>query len=152
MELIYTPGMITINETMVVVLVSFLVLVFVLNRIMFRPLLDTMQQRDDRMDQLDREIAASRQEAEALSRDLRAREDAARRDGFDRKKELESLASGQATQIMEASRQEIARMKEKVEQEVALQLEEAQKRVQKDAEDVAARIMEHILDRSVTAS
>ena len=152
MELIYTPGMITINETMVVVLVSFLILVFVLNRIMFRPLLDTMEQRDERMDQLDREIVASRQEAEALNRDLREREDAARKDGFDRKKELESLAGGQAAEMMEASRQEIVRMKEKVEQEVALQLEEAQKRVQKEAEDLAAGIMEQILDRSVTAS
>ena len=152
MEIIYTPGMITINETMVVVLISFLILMFALNRIMFRPLLDTIRQRGERMDGLDRDIAATRKAAEILSRDLREREDGARKEAFERKKELESLAGQQAREILRASRKEISQMKEKVEQEVALQLEQAKKGIQKDSETLAAQIMEHILDRSVATS
>ncbi|MFZ5563437.1 MAG: ATP synthase F0 subunit B [Thermodesulfobacteriota bacterium] len=152
MKIIYTPGMITINETLVVELISFLILVFVLNRLMFAPLLETIKKRRERMAGMGSDIAASRQEAETLVRDLRDHEAAAKKEAFEQKKALESIGSRQASEIVEAARKEIADFKEKMRREVDDQLAQARTRIQKDSETIAADIMERILDRSVTTS
>ena len=47
MEIIATTALISINETFFVQLVSFLIFLYVMNRIMFRPLISTMDQRKE---------------------------------------------------------------------------------------------------------
>lgn len=152
MKIIYTPGMITINETLVIEMISFLILVFVLNRVMFRPLLETIKKRKERVAGMGSDITASRREAETLTRDLREHEASAKKEAFEQKKELESLGSRQAAEIIGVARKEIADIKEKMRREVDDQLAQARARIQKDSETIAAEIMERILDRSVTTS
>ena len=60
MEIVYTNGMITINETLVVILLSFLIFVMILNRLMFRPLRETIKKRDDHLNTLDNDIKTIR--------------------------------------------------------------------------------------------
>ena len=58
--------MITINETLVVILISFLILVMILNRLMFRPLRDTIEKRDDHLNTLDSDIKTAQDKAKDL--------------------------------------------------------------------------------------
>ena len=46
MQIVSNIALISINETMVVQLISFLIFLFVINRVMFRPLRNTMQERE----------------------------------------------------------------------------------------------------------
>ncbi|MDY6905964.1 MAG: hypothetical protein SWH61_14905 [Thermodesulfobacteriota bacterium] len=149
MEIIYTSGMITINETMIVVLVSFLLLVFILNRLMFRPLLNTIDERNNCIQGLSQDITTLKKQSEQLTNQLHDREEQARQEAFAQKKELEALGSQQASDISEQTRQEMQAIKAKAQQEVDAQYETAKKQIQQEAETLAADIMEKILERKV---
>ncbi|RLC32298.1 MAG: hypothetical protein DRH32_03010 [Deltaproteobacteria bacterium] len=152
MEIIYTPGMITINATMVIELVSFLILVVVLNRIMFRPLLDTIKIRNERIASLSGAIESNKSEAEKIMLRLREHEQLAKKEAFERKKELENLGTRKATEILEAAKKEITSIKEDVDREIEAQLKQAKESFKKDSETIASEIIEHILGRSSAVS
>lgn len=150
MEIIYTNGMITINETMIVILASFLILVLILNRLMFRPLLDTIRKREDHLATLDSGIKSAQNKATDLTTRLRVKEEAARQDGLALKNELETAANSQAKEIVDATRGEIASLKEETQKEVSVQVTEAKKTIRQDAEKLSLEIMTKILGRGVS--
>ncbi|MFO8049840.1 MAG: hypothetical protein R6U29_12460 [Desulfosudaceae bacterium] len=151
MEIIYTNGMITINETMVVILVSFLLLVFILNRLMFRPLLNTIKEREDHLTGLSDEIKTAEQKAEDLARQLKDHETAAQQEAQRLKKELEAAGSSQATEILNQSREESQAIKEEAQKEVKAHLEAARQDLHREAENICQEIMTTILGRNVSA-
>ncbi len=150
MEIIYTNGMITINETMIVVVVSFLILVFVLNRLMFRPLLDTIKKRHEHLDELSNEIQSAQKEASELAQQLKDQELEARNEGQRLKKELQEAGSEKAKEILDASRQEITKIRENAQKEVDDQLAAARQNIQQESEVLSRQMMEIILGRSVS--
>ncbi len=147
MEIVYTNGMITINETMVVILVSFLILVMVLNRLMFRPLLGTIQEREDHLAALDEGIKTAKEKAAELSTRLRQKEESARQEGLALKNELETTANNQAKDIVSAARDMIANLKEDTQKEINAQITAAEKTIQQDAETLSTEITAKILGR-----
>ena len=52
MQIISNVALISINETVVVQLLSFLLFLYIMNRIMFRPLRNVMAQREDHLKQI----------------------------------------------------------------------------------------------------
>ena len=70
MEIIATNALISINETFLVQLVSFLIFLYLINRIMFRPLLSTMAQRDEHVDRIREDILTGKDNLDQLVRDL----------------------------------------------------------------------------------
>ena len=149
MEIIYTNGMITINETIVVILVSFLVLVFILNRLMFRPLRDVIEQRATHFSALDRDITTARDKTTDLSARLRQKEEAARQEGLILKNELETAANQQAKEIVDITRGEIAGLKESTQKEIDIQIAEAKKVIHQEAQRLSMEIVSKILGREI---
>ena len=150
MEIVYTNGMITINETMIVILVSFLILVFILNRLMFRPILDTIQKREDHLIELDSDIKTAQEKAADLMTRLREKEASARQEGLTLKSELETVANDQAKDIVDSARKTISDLKENTQNEVKIQVASAKKTIQHDAEQLSLEIMTKILGRGVS--
>jgi F-type H+-transporting ATPase subunit b len=66
MEIIKTTALITINATLVVQLIGFLIFLFIINRVMFRPVRRNMAARDARLTALAEEIANLRAELDAM--------------------------------------------------------------------------------------
>ena len=149
MEIIYTNGMITINETIVVILVSFLVLVFILNRLMFRPLRDVIAQRETHFAALDRDITTVRNKTTDLSARLRQKEETARQEGLILKNELETAANQQAKEIVNITRGEITGLKESTQKEIDIQIAEAKKVIHQEAHRLSMEIVSKILGREI---
>lgn len=149
MEIIYTNGMITINETIIVILVSFLVLVFILNRLMFRPLRDVIAQRETHFAALDRDITTVRNKTTDLSARLRQKEETARQEGLILKNELETAANQQAKEIVDITRGEIAGLKESTQKEIDIQIAEAKKVIHQEAHRLSMEIVSKILGREI---
>ncbi len=147
MEFIYTDGMITINETMVVVVLSFLLFVFIMNRLMFRPLMATMDARQKRLAGLENAVKEMRTQAEQLTRELQDREEAVKQEARQMKKEIEMAGSERANDIFQASRAEVTRIRNTAQAEVNQQIEEAREQIQKETELLAKTITETILGR-----
>ena len=147
MEIIYTDGMITINETILVILISFLMFVFILNRLMFRPLLATIEERQNRINGLEDDVVKMRKEADSLTKELRVKEEAAKSEARKFKNELEDAGSQKAGEISQTSREEIAKIRAVAAQEVEQQIQQARQEIKKGAESLGAEIVEKILGR-----
>jgi F-type H+-transporting ATPase subunit b len=147
MHIISNIALITINETLFVQLLSFLIFLFIINRIMFRPLQNVMSERANYMDKIKVDTVDTIQELEDLTKKLKVQESEVRIQAFEFKRELEESGSVKSSEIFASTRKEIEAIKEKAEMEVNVQLSEARKHIQKESEALAMNIMEKLLDR-----
>jgi len=147
MQIISNIALISINETLFFQLISFLIFLFIINRLMFRPLQSVMVERDNHIGQIQRDILDKENEFRNLTIQLKQHESAIKEEAFKLKKELEALGSQQAAEIFVSVRKEIEALKEKTQKEVDTQISEARKNIGKESKTLAVSIMERILDR-----
>jgi F-type H+-transporting ATPase subunit b len=150
MEIIRNVALISINETMIVVLISFLVFIFILNRVMLRPLRSTMHERDTYLENLRVRMTEAEQTIEQLTRQIRAEEQAAVESAQGVRVQIEKSGQEEAHDIIMAARQDVQAQMESNRVKMNEQINSAQKSIQTEAEGLAVRIMEKMLDRRVS--
>jgi len=150
MQIISNIALISINETMVVQLVSFLLFVFIMNRVMFRPLQHSMSEREEYMTALSREIKDSEKEISDLVSRMKTQEAAARNDANASRMALEEEGGREAADILAEANREIAELKRKTEANVQSQLNEAKKYLEEESEALALQVMEKVLGRRLS--
>ena len=147
MQIISNIALISINETLFIQLISFLIFLFLINRIMFRPLVGEMNKRDALLDKLRQDIISAGDNLEGLNTQLKERESEVRTEAMGLKMKLEEEGACEASGINEAARNDIMAIKAKAEAEVEKEILEARKFLQKESEVLALGIMEKVLDR-----
>ena len=147
MEIVEKVVMVSINETLIVELISFLIFLFLINRIMFRPLNSTMQARSDRIDTLGGDIETAQQTISDLNRQLEEQEKQAIDEANRQRLELETDGEKQAKSVLDDSKKEMRAIQTENQRFVDEQITEARKSLQTEAERLATEIMEKILDR-----
>jgi len=147
MEIVSNIALITINATLFHQLIAFLIFVFIMNRIMFRPLQGVMGERESLIEKIKLDTTDAAQEFERLTDELNTRELAARKEAHGIRKELEKLGSREASEILESTRQEIESKKEKAEDKINGQISNARKQLQNESKALAIDIMERLLER-----
>jgi F-type H+-transporting ATPase subunit b len=150
MQIISNIALISINETLVVQLISFLIFLFIINRIMIRPLRATMAERDNYIQMTREDILDSKKELEKIVDESHQEEKEIRQAALQVAAEMESLGNSEAQDIMGVAREEIAAVKKQIQDEIERLLAEAMMSVQKEAETLSVSIMEKILDRKVS--
>jgi len=140
-------ALIALNATLVVQMVSFLIFMFLLNRVMIRPILAVMDERKNYMDGLKQSVYDSETGVETVSLQLQERESIARKESLQIKKKLEESGTSVGVETINTAADEISMLKEKAEKEVQVQITEARKHMKKESETLAVNIMEKILDR-----
>lgn len=149
MEIVSNIALISINETVIVQLISFLIFLFLFNRIMIRPLRRVMWEREHHMEKIQKEIEASKKIVDFCRRELEDRKSAVRTDARALSREMEAQGSGEAEKIFETAREEINALKASTEKEIAGKIEAVKKDLADESEVLAAVIMEKMLDRRV---
>jgi F-type H+-transporting ATPase subunit b len=149
MQIISNIALISINETLVFQVISFLVFLFIINRIMFRPLRSVMKERETYIENIQKDIVAAEKRYEDLSYQIRQQEKAVKNEAFEQKESLERSGSRQAAEIFDATRKEINSLKHENQKKIDLQISAARKHVQKESEDLAKDIIEKLLHRSL---
>jgi F-type H+-transporting ATPase subunit b len=150
MHIISNIALISINETLVVQLISFLIFLFIINRIMIRPLRTTMAERDNYIQMVRQDILDSKKDLEKIVDESRQEEKEIRQAASAVADEMESLGKNEAKDIMGAAREEMAAQKKQTQDEINSHLAEAMKSVQKEAQTLSVSIIEKILDRKVS--
>lgn len=151
MQIITNIALISINETLLVQMVSFLIFLFIINRIMFRPLRATMRERERHIQRTQQDILDSKYQIEKIIQDTAAEEIDARRAANEVTVELEKAGNREAGEIIDTARAEIAALNEKAKQEIDRQIVEARKTITHEAETLALNVMQKILNRKVTS-
>lgn len=147
MEIVSTIGLITINATLFHQLIAFLIFLFIINRVMFRPLKSVMGEREDYMEKIKADTVDADEKLEGLLEDLKAGEAAVRAEAHEVRKELEESGGREAADILETTRQEIDAIKAKTERDIDAQVSESKKYLQQESETLSVTIMEKLLDR-----
>lgn len=116
--------MLNVNLTIVIQMVSFLVFAFLMNRILFRPIVKAIEARQAYLLQQQQQAADSLKETESLQRDYEARLKKAREEAQQivakataeaeaQRRDVLAQASAQAGELISAARTEIAAERDK---------------------------------------
>ncbi|MGE0084807.1 MAG: hypothetical protein AB7S75_10325 [Desulfococcaceae bacterium] len=151
MQIISNMALISINETMIVQLVSFLFFMFVMDRIMFRPLKASMEERDAYISGLDQEIRDTRKKMEDMLKSLKQKEKTVRSDANEMRMNLEEEGSRKAAELHDDLMKTISALRQETEADVARQIAEARKHLQKESEILAVTVMEKVLNRRLAS-
>ena len=151
MQIISTVALITINETLIFQVISFLIFLFIINRILFRPLRRTMAEREVYIENIQKDIIEAQNQFEDLTDQIKEQEKAARNEAFEQQVKLEESANRQAAEILASVREEINVSKEQARKNIDAQISTTRKDIQKEAENLATSIIETVLHRSLKA-
>ena len=147
MEIISNIALISINETLIVQVVGFLIFLFLINRIMFRPLRNVMADRELYIERVKLDIDQAQKKIETMTSQIREQESEVKNEAFELKKQREEIGNQQAKEIFAAVRQEIADTSAKVQKDIDNKISEARKSLKIESEALAMNIIEKILDR-----
>ena len=150
MQVVNTIGLITINETVIIELISFLIFLFLINRIMFRPLRDVMGEREAHIDDITSGIEKSKNQLTQMDEQVRAQELTAIKEANQHKKNLEEDGNIEANSVLEEARKEIQAIKQESQQLINSQISKAREEVKNESQKLAVLIMEKVLDRRLT--
>jgi F-type H+-transporting ATPase subunit b len=134
MQIVSVEALLSINETLIVQLLSFLIFLFIIKRVMIRPL-----RKDD--------ISEAENEYQKLLDRIKAQKSAVKTEAFAIRDKLEKSGNAEAAAIIESTQMEILDLKKKVGRELDDQISDVKAYIKKESEVVAAAIMEKILDR-----
>lgn len=150
MQIISNIALLSINETLVIQVLSFLIFLFIINRIMFRPLRSAMDEREAYLKKINNEIADAKDELETIARRIEAHESAVKLEAFELNDKLEESGNQEATDIITSAREEIAGLRQNANRQIDNQISEARDHLERESEALAMNIMEKILDRRPT--
>jgi F-type H+-transporting ATPase subunit b len=147
MQIISNIALISINETLIVQVLSFLLFLFIINRLMFRPLRSVMSERQKHIQKIQEDIAAAEKKVTSLFDQVKKKELKVKQEAFSQTKSLEESATRQVAEILSATSEKIAAQRQKAQKEVDAQIQEARDSLGKEAEILALNIMEKLLGR-----
>jgi F-type H+-transporting ATPase subunit b len=151
MHIVNNVALITINETLLLQVISFLIFLFLINRVMFRPLRKGMDEREAHIEKIRENISAAQNKYDGLCAQIRKQEKAAKNEAFDQREKLVESASSQAAEILLSAHNEISALKKQAQTEIDVQIAAAREHIPKESEDLATKIIENVLHRSLNA-
>ena len=151
MEIVSNVALISINETLILQIISFLIFLFIINRIMFRPLQNIMAERNAHIEKIKTDIIQAQKRVENITVEINDQEAAVKKEANEFKATLEDAGNRQATEIFASVKEEIAEANQEAKKDIEVKLSEARKIIQKESETLAVDIIERILERRLRA-
>ncbi|ACL05992.1 ATP synthase F0 subunit B [Desulfatibacillum aliphaticivorans] len=150
MEVVSNIALISINETLVVQVISFLIFLFIAKKFIFTPLQDSMGERDSQIKGAQNDIAQVKQEMDAMAAELAKHEADAKSKALSLKNELEDEGKKEALDIVNAARKDIEGLRAEAAAHVDDQIAQARQFFQAESEALSISIMESMLGRKVS--
>jgi F-type H+-transporting ATPase subunit b len=149
MEIVSQTELVSINATMLVQAMSFLIFMVIITRIMFKPLRRTMEDRTAHIQQLQHEMVLQGKKLDEISTALAKEEKALKAEAFLESEQRESSAKEEAQALIGQARAEIAIQQRKATADIQGRIEAAREQLAKETEPLVLMIMEKILGRRV---
>lgn len=141
--------MININATLLVQLVNFLLLMYLLNRLLFRPMLRVLEERSQRTEGRRKQAAQITSEGQALWDDYQKRLQAAKADADRTRTQVIRQAEAQRDRLLEDASAEADKAVAQVRARLRAESEDARKALRAQVGPLAAAVAQRILGRAV---
>ena len=143
--------MISINATLLVQLIHFLLLLFIMNRLMLQPLLKLIREREAYTADSKSEIKEIEVKIGQLKEEFIARETDARKDAAKERADLMNDGIGEAEGYLTKSREEVSSIRQQADKEVEAEVSKTQPLLAGQASGLVTGIMEKIIGRRIEA-
>ncbi len=147
MEIISKVALISINETLIIQLISFLIFLFLFNRLMIQPLRNVAKEREQYLERMQNEANEAKDDTQTLLHEIENKKDRIRSEAFQVSQQLEKEGSKTMTQLLDEARETIADRRAAVKAEIDAKLAETRGVIESEAETLAVSMMEKILGR-----
>jgi F-type H+-transporting ATPase subunit b len=141
--------MIEVDKTLLIQIVNFLVLMFVLNIILYKPIMKIMDSRQKRIDDANEEVRELDETVQGKVADYEERLRRARAEAMEQREAIKNEGTEKATEIIGQARAEVGEMIQGFKTKVAAEKEEARQVLHRQTRRIALEISEKVLGRSV---
>lgn len=141
--------LINLNVTLVLQLVNFLILMYLLNRILFRPMMRVLEERRERTDGRRQEAEQMDAEAEGVLAAYQKRIQDARTEADRVRADLVRQGEVERQQLLDAAAGEAEKTRAEIRTRVRTEAEDARRTLQDEVQRLAADAAERILGRAV---
>ena len=141
--------MISINATLVVQLIHFLVLLFIMNRLMLQPLLKLIREREEFKARTKGEIQELEARIGQLKEDFITKEEGARKAAARERSEITNGGMTEAEGYLNQSRETVSTIRQEAERDVAAEVSKTRPLLDDEASGLVEGIMEKIIGRRV---
>jgi F-type H+-transporting ATPase subunit b len=141
--------MISINATLLLQVIHFLVLMFILNRLMLRPILKVMHDRSAHTERTKHTALELEQKLEALKVELQKREEDARKRAAEERSKIRSTGMGEAQVVLGESQKEVASIRASAEAEADHEATRTKPFLRDEAAALVDVIIERVIGRKV---
>lgn len=141
--------MISINATLFIQLINFLLLVFILNRLMFRPILNVMSERTNHIDEAKSKMTNIKAETGELIKKCLSIEKNARKEAGNENAKFKQEAIETSEEIFDGARNEVSDIRDKVSKEVEKKIEIARQSLSNEAAQLADVLTEKVIGRRI---
>ncbi|MGA8242933.1 MAG: hypothetical protein WB818_20345 [Desulfobacterales bacterium] len=150
MQIISNIAMISINETLIIQLISFLIFLFIINRIMIQPLRSVSQEREAHIQKIELDTVAAEKKVGQVLKQIQKQEAKAIDTAQEIREKIEKSGKLEADEIIHATLREVENLSKENRRQVAALVEEVRMSVPKEAETLAVGMMEKLLDRRLS--
>lgn len=147
MQIVENIALISINETLLFQLVSFLVFLFILNRVMIRPLRRTMDERETFLELVEQDITAADLQYQDLARKIHKEEAVARRTAFKLRDKLEAEGQQAASDLINETKEEIQAMRTNAQAETDAKIAATRRDIRKEIDTLSDQMIASLLGR-----
>jgi F-type H+-transporting ATPase subunit b len=140
--------MIEINWTFFVQLANFLVLIFLLNRFLFKPILENVERREARLKEFTLDAERLGRRTEELVEEYSGNLEEAKKRTSDTLHKAKQEASAEQVKIIQEARKEFSNQVEKAMVDIEQYAEKAEKELKKEAEAISAEITSKIMGKN----
>ncbi|OPL15948.1 MAG: hypothetical protein AVO39_06705 [delta proteobacterium MLS_D] len=141
--------MIEVDKTLLIQVVNFLVLMFVLNIILYKPIMKIMDSRQKRIDDANEEVRELDETVQGKVADYEEHLRRARAEAMEQREAIKNEGTEKATEIIGQARAEVGEMIQGFKTKVAAEKEEARQVLHRQTRHIALEISEKVLGRSV---
>lgn len=142
--------MISINATLFVQVIHFLILALILYFILFRPIRKIMGERVNHVDKMEQETQDIESRIEQLVSDRVTLEKSTRREAGEKRSTFQKEGYEIADKILQDTREEIAAIRDDLKRDVAKKIEEARKSLQQEAMSLTDELTEKVVGRRIS--
>ena len=139
--------MISINATLFLQILHFLILVFILDRLMFRPIMRVVKDRDKHIQNENEQLNNLKGETEELIARCLSLERNAKREASAESSNIKKEAIEVTERIFSDTRGEVAAIRDEADREIELKLKEARQSLQDEAFILAEDLTEKLIGR-----
>jgi len=142
-------GLINIDKSLIIQAVNFLILLFLLHRLLYKPLLAKMEERSSAIKQSLEEAQAARAEAARAHEENAARLRAAYAEAATIREQAQKEAAEEQRRLLEAARAESQRMIESAKAQLDADVRRARDELRREVSDLAIGVAEKLVRRSL---